>query len=183
MQLKAKRSELLKKHRCAPWITLTIPLLAQAPVFMGLSTIFLRAAKEPGSVLREESFFTLTSLAHPDTTMAFPVLLGLISLATVETSHWFMIEKRGRPLEIARPSEKGKVIINPRRYIKGMMRGLSLGRIILAAVMPGVSNYAHRFSADTPYGGLVRRNLLVDISHFRAFHKLDLELYKSICVK
>jgi hypothetical protein len=36
--------------------------------------------------------------------------------------------------------DQGKIITNPRRHIKGIMSGLSVGRIILATMMPGVSS-------------------------------------------
>ncbi|KAF8528940.1 60Kd inner membrane protein-domain-containing protein [Hysterangium stoloniferum] len=133
---------LFKEHRCTPWITMVVPPITQIPVFVVLSATFLQLANAPGTVLRDEAVLTLQSLAHPDPTVALPVILGLISLATVETSQWFVTQEKVRRLRETRlrneaQLSQGKSIIDPRRHIKGIMSGLSVGRIILAATMPG----------------------------------------------
>jgi inner membrane protein COX18 len=110
-----------------------------------LSATFLWVANAPGSVLHDEAILTLQSLAYPDLTVALPVIIGLISLATIETSQWLVTEERA--IRLRKTSfrnevqwDQGKIIINPCRHIKGIMSGLSVGRIILAAMMPGVSS-------------------------------------------
>ncbi|KAF8592443.1 hypothetical protein K439DRAFT_1643585 [Ramaria rubella] len=141
-KLKAKRDELFKLHRCTPWITMTVTPLAQIPVFVILSATFLQAAHEPGSVLRNESFLTLQSLAHPDPTVTLPIVLGLVSLATIETSKWFATgERQRRFIEKNRRDKarkaQGNIVIQPMKYMKSILRGLSVGRIVLAAMAPG----------------------------------------------
>lgn len=124
------------------------PPVAQIPVFMLLSAIFLHAANEPGSVLRNEAFFTLQSLAHPDPTVTLPIILGLVSLASIETSKWFISEEQSRRFAEIRRREharraSGKIVIQPMKYAKSISRGLSVGRIVLAAIAPGVSYVQH----------------------------------------
>ncbi|KIJ56605.1 hypothetical protein M422DRAFT_149248, partial [Sphaerobolus stellatus SS14] len=140
--LKEKRDELFKIHRCSPMVTILVPTMVQIPIFVGLSTIFLHAANMPGSVLRDESFWTLQSLAHPDTTMALPVIVGLLSIATVETSRWFTSEQRARNIAAAQEKAaveraKGAIRINPMKHIKSIMSGLSVARVFLTALVPG----------------------------------------------
>jgi mitochondrial inner membrane protein COX18 len=118
-----------------------VPPISQIPIFVLLSATFLHAANEPGSVLRNEAFLTLNSLAHPDPTVALPIALGLISIASIETSTWFTSEEHSRRFAAVRRRERahGKMVIQPMKYVRSILRGLSVGRIILASMAPGVS--------------------------------------------
>ncbi|KAF8525318.1 60Kd inner membrane protein-domain-containing protein [Gautieria morchelliformis] len=141
-RLKTKRDELFKLHNCTPWITMLVPPISQIPIFVLLSATFLHAANEPGSVLRNEEFLTLNSLAHPDPTVVLPIALGLISLASIETSGWFTSEEQSRRFAEVRRREQtrrahGKIVIQPMKYVRSILRGLSVGRIILASMAPG----------------------------------------------
>lgn len=92
-----------------------------------------------------ESFLTLTSLAHPDPTMTLPVLLGFLTMANVESGNWVMNaaereQQRAIEAEEAkRVASGGKVRIQPGKIIKFGLRALSIIRIIVAALTPGVS--------------------------------------------
>lgn len=93
-----------------------------------------------------ESFLTLTSLSHADPTAALPIALGLITLANVESSssiRWFAsAEARERKeLEEKRIAEKrarGDVVLQPQKIVQSALRLLSVGRILIGALVPGV---------------------------------------------
>lgn len=138
-KLNQKRKELLKLHRCSPWATVAISSISQLPMFVLLSSTFLYISNEPGSVFRDEAAFTLQSLAHPDATAAIPVMTGLVSLATIETSHLFLRQERSHSREdpVNKSTGERRIAINPTRYIKSAIRILSLGRVILTFMMPG----------------------------------------------
>lgn len=79
-----------------------------------------------------ESFLTLTSLAHPDPTMALPLVLGFITMANVESKNWLMTA--------AEREQQRKFEDKPHaaNLIKPILRGLSVIRIVVAAITPGV---------------------------------------------
>lgn len=123
-----------------------VPSVPQIPIFMLFTATFFHAANEPGSVLRNEAFFTLRSLAHPDPTVTLPILIGLVSFASIETSQWFTTAEQSRRYALIKSREQaqkadGKIVIQPMKYTRSIMRGLSVGRIILAATTPGVSYF------------------------------------------
>jgi inner membrane protein COX18 len=91
-----------------------------------------------------ESFLTLTSLAHPDPTMTFPVILGFLTMAHVESGNWVMTAAE-REQQRASEAEEAKRVgrIRPGKIIKSSLRSLSIVRIVVAALTPGVSrNYS-----------------------------------------
>ncbi|KAI0068821.1 hypothetical protein BV25DRAFT_1791636 [Artomyces pyxidatus] len=139
--LKARRSELFAEHRCAPLPTMLVPPMTQLPVFIGKSMLFSRMAQPP-SVLDSESFLTLTSLAHADPTATLPIALGLITFANVESSRWFMSDaaREAYDKEAERVREKraqGHLVIQPKQILKTGLRVLSVGRILIGALVPG----------------------------------------------
>jgi inner membrane protein COX18 len=147
-QMVARRKELYTEHRCHPWLTMAIPPLTQLPLFVG-SSMFLSRLSQPPSVFDSEAFLTLTSLAHADPTAALPIALGLITLANVETSsslRWFATaeakerEERERR-RVAEKRAQGHVVLEPRRIVQTGLRLLSVGRILIGAVVPGVSTF------------------------------------------
>ncbi|GJJ07405.1 hypothetical protein Clacol_001607 [Clathrus columnatus] len=140
-KLSEKRKELLKQHRCSPWLTMAISSVPQLPMFVLLSSTFLYISNEPGSVFKNEAIFSLQSLSHPDPTAAIPVMTGLISLATTETSHWFTNHgKEDVPkLSVNNNNEERQITVRPTRYIKSVIRVLALGRVILTFLMPAAS--------------------------------------------
>ena len=89
----------------------------------------------------------LSTLANPDPTMTLPIILGILTMANVESSTWFMTAaERERVQKIQEMNEKkhaelgkGASIIRPQKIIKTTLRFLSVARIIVAAVTPGVS--------------------------------------------
>ena len=65
-----------------------MPIVSQLPVFIGTSWM-LSHLSQPPTLFDNESFLTLTSLAHSDPTATLPIVLGLVTLANVESSRWF----------------------------------------------------------------------------------------------
>lgn len=124
-----------------------IPVLTQLPLFV-FGTATLSALTSQPSPLNDESFLTLTSLAHPDPTGVLPVILGLVTLANVETANWFIGTERALrnvQLEEQRKkaddalSKEGKVVrIRGKDVIQGSLRGLSVARILLGTMVDGV---------------------------------------------
>lgn len=120
-----------------------IPPLVQLPVFVGITLVLNRLSQDP-TPFDSESFLTLTSLAHPDPTMTLPIVLGFLTMANVESNNWFMgaAEKEQRrlaeALEAKRAKENNQLRIQPGKIVKTAMRGLSVFRIVIAAMTPGV---------------------------------------------
>ena len=127
--------------------TILMPVLSQLPLFVGTSMVLSHASSAP-TVLDSEAFFTLTSLAHSDSTATLPILLGIITLANVESSHWFVsAEALQREQQVAKWTAerraKGEQILEPRKISQSALRILSVGRILIAAMVPGVSSTLH----------------------------------------
>ncbi|KIJ20251.1 hypothetical protein PAXINDRAFT_166359 [Paxillus involutus ATCC 200175] len=139
--LTARRKELFAEHHCRPGVTMAIPPLTQLPVFVGCSMVLSRLAQYP-TPFDSESFLTLSTLAHPDPTATLPIALGFITLANVESSRWFMTEQqRDRQLEVQKWKEervaRGETVLEPQKIIKSALRLVSVGRIIVATMVPG----------------------------------------------
>ncbi|KZT12502.1 uncharacterized protein LAESUDRAFT_733178 [Laetiporus sulphureus 93-53] len=138
---KSRKGELLKIHHCTPLPTMIIPPLTQLPMFVCFSMV-LNNACQPPTVLDSESFFTLTSLAHPDPTAALPIMIGLITLANVETARWFVgAAALQRERQVARWVEqrraKGEAVVEPRKVVQSVLRLASVFRILFATMLPG----------------------------------------------
>jgi inner membrane protein COX18 len=136
----------MKEHNCTPLPSIIVPPLAQLPVFV-LGTVMLGRLSLDPTPFDAESFLTLSTLAHPDPTMTLPIILGVITMANVESSNWVMNaaeRERARQIEeqtAKRLAENGQLQIQPRSLIRSGLRILSVGRIIIAAMTPGVSAY------------------------------------------
>ena len=143
-QLSARRTELLKEHNCQPLPSIILPPLAQLPVFVVGTMMLGRLSLDP-TPFDSESFLMLTTLAHPDPTMTLPIVLGILTMANVESSNWVMTaaeRERERQLEervAKRGGVDGQLQIKPKSLIRSGLRLLSVGRIIIAAMTPGVS--------------------------------------------
>ncbi|EPQ59457.1 hypothetical protein GLOTRDRAFT_103480 [Gloeophyllum trabeum ATCC 11539] len=139
--MKQRRKELYSEHKCSPISTMIIPPVSQLPLFVGFS-LMLGRLSQPPTPFDSESFLTLTSLSHADPTATLPIALGLITLANVETSRWFISEdKRLAAIEIEKKNAerrgKGEVVIEPSKIVQSALRTLSVGRILIGAVVPG----------------------------------------------
>lgn len=140
--LTALRKKLLQKHKCGPLRTMILPPLSQLPVFIGFTIILSRLSQDP-TPFDSESFLTLTTLAHPDPTMTLPIVLGLITMANVESNNWLMNATERAKLrrleqeKAKRITEKGTRSIKLGKVVKTALRGLSVLRIIIASVTPG----------------------------------------------
>ena len=146
MQANARRKELLAQNNASPLPTIIMPIVTQLPLFVGTSMVLSRASAMP-TVLDSESFFTLTSLAHADSTMTLPILLGVITLANAESARWFVsaeVLQREQKVEkwTAERRARGEQILEPRKIYQTSLRILSVGRILIAAMVPGVSRPA-----------------------------------------
>lgn len=125
--------------------TMLIPPLSQLPLFVGLSMVLSRASTSP-TVLDSEAFLTLTSLSHGDPTLTLPIALGVITFANVDASRWFMTsEAVARERRVAEYNAKkraaGESIYEPRKIFQNTLRTAAVGRILIAALVPGVSSH------------------------------------------
>ena len=143
LQLTMRRKELFKQYKCSPLPSIIIPPLAQLPVFVGFTVVLSRLSIDP-TPFDSESFFTLSTLAHPDPTMTLPVILGFLTMANVESGNWVLNAaereqvRKADQKEKKRVSEGGKPRLHPGKVLKTFLRGLSIVRIIIAAMTPGV---------------------------------------------
>ncbi|KAF5390705.1 hypothetical protein D9757_002707 [Collybiopsis confluens] len=144
--LKAKRKELASIHSCSPVTTALIPIVPQVPLFVAMTMMFARLAADPTCPFDSESFLTLTTLNHPDPTFTLPVILGLVTMANVESSQWVLNPEEKAALkesekQMAANVEKSgdkwtKAKLNLRSKLKDSMRILSILRIGLASIAP-----------------------------------------------
>ncbi|KAL5530693.1 hypothetical protein ACEPAF_6951 [Sanghuangporus sanghuang] len=144
--LETRQNEIFKKHSCSPRLTMLIPAVSQLPLFVFSTAIFSSIATRP-TPLDDESFLTLTSLARSDPTGTLPVVLGLVTLANVETAGWFVgVERAGRTaaIEARRQEEDTKTreaggIVKPRtkNVVQSSLRMLSIVRIVVGIMVDG----------------------------------------------
>ncbi|KAF9818317.1 hypothetical protein IEO21_02832 [Rhodonia placenta] len=136
-----RKKELLALHRCSPLPSMLIPPLTQLPLFVGFSMVLNNASKSP-TVFDTEQFATLTSLVHSDPTLTLPIVLGLVTLANVESARWFLdaatLERQKKTAKwVAARRAKGETVVEPHKVIQSSLRALSVARILIAAVVPG----------------------------------------------
>lgn len=139
--LTTRRKQLFSEYRCSPGLTIAIPIITQVPLFMGFSIVLNRLSQAP-TPFDSESFLTLSTLAHADPTATLPIALGLITLANVESSRWFMTDtQRERQEKVQKWKEdrvaRGETVIEPQKIIKSVLRLISVGRIVVATMVPG----------------------------------------------
>jgi inner membrane protein COX18 len=185
----ARRKELFARHRCQPWLTMLIPPLTQLPVFVG-SSMFLSRLSQPPTAFDSESFLTLTSLAHPDPTAVLPIVLGVVTLANVESSSWFMgaaarEREDAEQKRVAEQRAQGRIVLEPRKIVQSGLRFLSVGRILIGAVVPGVRALQRSFFFVSDWPILPMLTLIVGFSaervtllglvgNFRSLANLDI---------
>jgi inner membrane protein COX18 len=141
-QAQIERKKLLAKHGVSPALIMAVPALTQLPVFVLSSLVFSTLTQSP-SVLDAESFLTLTSLVNPDPTATIPVLIGIITFANVESAKWFVTDQqKSREESVEKWNEEkrvqGHTVIEPRKIVQNALRVMSVGRILIAAMVPGV---------------------------------------------
>ncbi|KAK2466279.1 hypothetical protein APHAL10511_001921 [Amanita phalloides] len=142
--LTSHRKELYAKHHCKPLPSIIIPPLSQLPFFI-ITTIALGRLSVDPTPFDSESFFTLSTLAHSDPTMTLPILLGILTMANVESRNWVMTAaERERARRVQEMNDKKRAelgdkahIIQPQKVVKSTLRLLSIIRIIVAAMTPG----------------------------------------------
>ncbi|KAI9574725.1 60Kd inner membrane protein-domain-containing protein [Boletus coccyginus] len=137
----ARQKELFAEYHCQPMTTMAVPPLTQVPVFVGCSIVLAHISQHP-TPFDSESFLTLSTLVHPDPTATLPIALGFITLANVESSRWFMTDQqREREIKVQKWREeriaKGERVVEPQKIIKSTLRLVSVGRILIAAMVPG----------------------------------------------
>ena len=136
-------------------MTFLLPLVTQLPVFFGSTVVFSRLCQSP-TPFDMESFLTLSNLSHVDPTTTLPIVLGFITLANVESSQWFMTasqreKKAAADAKFKKDAEAGVLKFEWSRTVKPALRFASVGRVILASMVPGVSvicSYRPRPVAD-----------------------------------
>lgn len=109
----------------------------------------LGRASAPPSVLDSESFLTLTSLTHGDPTLTLPIVLGIVTFANVDATRFFVTPERAareqRQEEAnAKKRAAGETVYQPRKIFQNTLRLAAVGRILIAALVPGVSKVRHR---------------------------------------
>ncbi|KAJ6628718.1 60Kd inner membrane protein-domain-containing protein [Mycena sp. CBHHK59/15] len=141
-KVQSERKRLIAEHRCHPFLSMVASPATQLPVFILMSTMFSRLARDP-TPFDSEAFLTLANLNHPDPTWAMPIILGMITMANVESNNWLMTavqRDRVRKLEDQRAQQlaaAGKPNIQVGNVMKTALNALSVARIILAAISPG----------------------------------------------
>ncbi|KAG7096851.1 hypothetical protein E1B28_004259 [Marasmius oreades] len=141
--METNRKELCKLHNCSPLYTMAAPPLVQMPVFVVMTVMFARLSVDPTSPFDSESFLTLTTLNHPDSTMTLPVVLGLLSMANVDAASWafnsyeVQLQKDLEEKKKQLAAERGVRHIEPKKIVRSAMRVLSVARIGLGAIAPG----------------------------------------------
>jgi inner membrane protein COX18 len=142
-QLTARSKQLYKEHNCRPLPSIIVPPLSQLPFFF-ITTIVLGKLSLDPTPFDSESFLTLTTLAHPDSTLTLPIILGILTMANVESGNWVMNAAEREHARLTeernakRIAEGGKPNIEPRKVLRTVLRSLSVGRILLASITPGV---------------------------------------------
>lgn len=141
-QAQAERKKLLEKHGVSPALIMVVPALTQLPVFVLSSLLFSRLTQPP-SVLDSETFLTLTSLVNPDPTATIPILIGMITFANVESAKWFITDReKSRQEKVEKWNEEKRAqmhtVIEPKKILQNGLRVMSVGRILIAAMVPGV---------------------------------------------
>jgi mitochondrial inner membrane protein COX18 len=118
-----------------------IAIVPQIPVFVTLSSLFMQLSTLP-TPFDSESFLSISSLAHPDPLSVFPAVIGIITLANVESSVWFrrdVLDQREKRHEkkVEERRNKGERLITLPSWTN-LMRYGSLARIVVSLPMPGV---------------------------------------------
>ncbi|KAF7301753.1 Cytochrome oxidase biogenesis protein [Mycena indigotica] len=141
-RVKAEQTRLVAQHKCYPRLAILASPLSQLPVFVFMTTLFNRLAADP-TPFDSEAFFTLTTLNHPDATWTLPIMLGMITMANVESNNWLMSAvQRDRMRKMEEDREKQiaagrRSPIQVHKIIKSSLSLLSVVRIIVAAFSPG----------------------------------------------
>ena len=154
LQATARQKELLRQHRCTPAATIAIPIVSQLPLFLGTSAALSHAARTaPG--LESEAFLSLTSLASADPTATLPIALGLLTFINVESSRWFasaeaLQREQAATERTAARRAAGELVLEPHKITQSALRGMSVARILIASLWPGVS--LSRYHAITVQG-------------------------------
>jgi mitochondrial inner membrane protein COX18 len=143
--MKIERKKVLAQQKLSPTMIMALPAITQLPVFFISSLVFARIVQFP-SVLDSESVWTLTSLVSPDPTGTIPIAIGLITLANVESSQWFITDaQKARQEKVeqwnAEKRAQGHLVLEPKKIVQNALRGLSVVRILISAVVPGVSDF------------------------------------------
>lgn len=115
-----------------------MPVLSQLPVFVGLTYLFSHLSVAP-TPFDSESFLTLTSLAHPDPTMVMPIVLGCLAMAQVESGNWLLSASEREEQRKLDEKLAGKQSVGT--ATKSVLRLVSVVRVVVAALTPGVRLY------------------------------------------
>lgn len=142
MQMEARRKELFSALDCSPMKAVVIPAVMHLAVFVPMTVLFGAAAMPP-TPLDSEGFWTITTLTHPDQSNVLPIALGLLTIATTDSSRWFISSERLHELKERdqrnlEKSRKSTLKFNVGSFFMNFARLSSIARVVLGMVVPGV---------------------------------------------
>lgn len=117
-----------------------LPAVVQLSVFLPSSWFLAHLATDPFSAFDSESFLSLTRLSSEDESLGFPIALGLVTMANVESSTWFMTadEREALRVQEAKRQEQGVFTLPVGKIIRFALRSVSVVRIVIASQVSGV---------------------------------------------
>ena len=79
----------------------------------------------------------------------------MLTFANVESAKWFITDKqKSRQESVEKWNEErraqGHVIIEPKKIVQNVLRVMSVGRILVAAIVPGVRILTFRVCVESP---------------------------------
>ncbi|KAJ7908258.1 60Kd inner membrane protein-domain-containing protein, partial [Mycena leptocephala] len=141
-KVNTERKRLIAEHKCHPILAMVASPASQLPVFVVMTMMFNRLAQDP-TPFDSEAFLTLTTLNHSDPTWVLPIILGWITMANVESNNWLMSAVQRDRMQKAEEKRAQQIAagLNPgiqaQKVVKFVLNGVSVARIVLAAVSPG----------------------------------------------
>lgn len=176
--MNTRRRQLLGQYKCNPIGTFILPVVTQLPLFFCGSVVLSHLSGSP-TPFDSESFLTLTSLSHVDPTTTLPIVLGLITLANVDSSSWFMTKAQRHRKSIAdakfeKSVEAGEISFGWERLIKPGLRFASIVRILIASMVPGVGHRIINFCLSPLISLLECCSLLGIFRNFRSTTNLGI---------
>ncbi|KIY49294.1 hypothetical protein FISHEDRAFT_26568, partial [Fistulina hepatica ATCC 64428] len=143
------REKIIAKYHCSPGVAMFASPAIQLPVFAFTSVMLTRLSTAESPFATEslgslsEATGMLASLAAPDASMILPVLVGMLTMANIETSTWVMNaaeREHERKLKVYNTRKRqlaGEHAVSLRDLIKPTLRCWSVLRMALAALAPG----------------------------------------------
>ncbi|KAJ7665524.1 60Kd inner membrane protein-domain-containing protein [Mycena rosella] len=141
-RVSSEQKRLIAEHNCHIIPSMVASPAIQLPVFITMTMMFTRLAQDP-TPFDSEAFLTLTTLNHPDPTWILPTILGMVTMANVDSNNWLLsaVQKdRLRKMEERREQQlktTGKSGFQVSQIIQGALHPLAVLRILWAGFCPG----------------------------------------------